>query len=110
MARRLLLLCLILTVWLSSSDAGAAQFLEVRRSAVVYDKASKDSEKVANVPPKDHTGQYIVQLVSDAKRNGFYHIRLPDKKEGWIYQSFVRGIPSAPGAATRAYKRTLYRL
>jgi hypothetical protein len=82
--------------------------LEVRRDANVYEKPSRHSKRVHRIDLKDHEGPYLVQLLQDSRKNGYYKIRIPGQnKSGWIYKSYVRR-HKGQHPKYKAYKRSLY--
>lgn len=67
-----------------------AQDLRVIRDVTVRSEPDRRSERV-DYPA---IGTELVLLDGGERRSGYYHVRLPDGREGWVYQSFVQRIAS----------------
>jgi beta-lactamase superfamily II metal-dependent hydrolase len=77
-----------------------AEDVVVQRNVTVREAPQRRSEPVVFVAPGDR-----LDLIGPGeRRNGYYHVRLPDGREGWVYYTFVRrvaeeaGVVAAPGA------------
>jgi beta-lactamase superfamily II metal-dependent hydrolase len=70
----------------------------VQRHVTVREAPASDSDAVDFVEPGDR----LDLLDEGERRNGYYHVRLPDAREGWVYYTFVRPVPEAGGAAAAA--------
>jgi beta-lactamase superfamily II metal-dependent hydrolase len=77
-----------------------ADDLLVQRNVTVRESPVRGSEPVDYVAPGDR----LDLLEPDERRNGYYRVRLPDGREGWVYYTFVRRVAdeddavAAPGA------------
>lgn len=76
-----------------------AEDLVVQRSVTVREAPERESGRVEFVDPGDR----LDLLDEGERRNGYYHVRLSDAREGWVYYTFVRRVPdledaAAPGA------------
>jgi beta-lactamase superfamily II metal-dependent hydrolase len=67
-------------------ETALAQDLVVTRNVTVREEPDRRSAKVDYVAPNDA----LELLDAGARRHGYYHVRLPDDREGWVYQTFVR--------------------
>ena len=77
-----------------------AEDLVVQRNVTVREAPERRSDPVVFVAPGDR-----LDLIGEGeRRNGYYHVRLPDGREGWVYYTFVRRVAeegevvAAPGA------------
>ena len=78
-----------------------AEDVVVQRDVTVREAPERRSDPLVYVAPGDR-----LDLIDDgARRNGYYHVRLADGREGWVYYTFVRRAPDltdsgapAPGA------------
>src|SRR5690349_14063038 len=77
-----------------SSTAPRADYLELRRSALIYAEASRTSDVLS----KMQVGTQLPLLEGDTQ-SGYYHVELGSSGQtGWIYRSMVRRHPgSVPG-------------
>jgi hypothetical protein len=77
-----------------ASTAARADYLEVRRSALIYAEASRTSDVLS----KMQVGTQLPLLEGDTQ-SGYYHVELGSSGQtGWIYRSMVRRHPgSVPG-------------
>ena len=99
-------LCLSLIPVFASAD-----YLEVRRSAWVYEEPSRHSEKLHHIVLDAANRPYLLRLAQDTRENGYYKVRLRGQTQtGWIYKSLVRRY-TGPSDHPRyvSYKRSLYR-
>ncbi|AJP73445.1 MBL fold metallo-hydrolase [Sphingomonas hengshuiensis] len=69
--------------------AASAQEVVVLRHVTVRAAPARESAKIDY--PK--IGAQLTLLDGGVRRAGYYHVRLEDGREGWIYQSYVRRIP-----------------
>jgi len=69
----------------------------VQRNVTVREAPARRSEPVTYVAPGDR----LDLLEEGERRNGYYHVRLPDGREGWVYYTFVRRVDEeeAPSGA-----------
>ena len=82
-----------------------AEDVVVQRNVTVREAPVRQSDPVIFVAPGDR-----LDLIEDGgRRNGYYHVRLPDGREGWVDHTFVRRVaeqdqiavaPGAPAAGT----------
>lgn len=77
-----------------------AEEIVVRRDVTVRHQPVSGSRPVDYVEPGDR----LELLDSGSQRNGYYRVRLPNGREGWVYRSFVRrvdpgGSPTPPPPA-----------
>lgn len=77
-----------------------AEDLVVQRNVTVREAPERGSDPVVFVAPGDR-----LDLIGEGeRRNGYYPVRLPDGREGWVYYTFVRRVAEedeivvAPGA------------
>jgi competence protein ComEC len=97
-ATRLLLLAAAAVSGLFGATAAQADQIVIQRNVTVREQPVAGSERV-DFPP---VGTALELLDNGVRRSGYYHVRLPDGREGWVYQSFVRRVadpaptPSAP--------------
>lgn len=79
-----------------------AEDVLVRRDVTVREAPERRSDPVDYVAPGDR----LDLLDEGARSNGYYHVRLPDGREGWVYYTFVRRVSDleeqsgAPAAGT----------
>lgn len=86
-----------------------ADYLEVRRNAFVYENPSRDSDVVKHIEIQPGEGPYLLALIGDERRNGYYHVRLRgEERTGWIYKTLVRRYSGTHPEYT-PYRRSLYR-
>lgn len=64
-----------------------AEDLIVQRHVTVREDPERRAEPVDYAEPGDR-----VDLLEGERRNGYYRVRLPDGREGWIYYTFVRRV------------------
>lgn len=89
-AARALFVVLLLTI----SASEAADYLEVRREATIYEEPNKKTDRLAEVAPGETTKPVLLELVTTEKSYGYYSIYVPDtRKQGWIYKTYVRRHP-----------------
>lgn len=72
-----------------------AEDLLVQRNVTVREAPARGADRVDYVEPGDR----LDLLDEGQRRNGYYHVRLPDAREGWVYYSFVRRVPDSDEAA-----------
>jgi beta-lactamase superfamily II metal-dependent hydrolase len=79
------------------TTAARADQLVVQRNVTVREEPRRASD-VVDFPA---VGTRLELLDGGARRSGYYHVRLPDGREGWVYQTFVRRVevagPGGPG-------------
>lgn len=100
--RRLLILTTILMGLLAPVAAGAQEVV-VLRHVTVRAQPDRTSAKI-DYP---EIGAQLTLLDGGARRAGYYHVRLGDGREGWVYQSFVRRVPVGDAAALVAPAATV---
>lgn len=83
--RSLLHALLSLSLMLCATVAHA-QDLVVQRDVTVRAEPRGGSDRVAYVSP----GTGLDWLDAGERQRGYYHVRLADGRDGWVYQSFVR--------------------
>lgn len=84
----LLALCLL-------AAPASADYLKTSRTAVVRQEHESGSTEVARLPKGE-----AVALIGSRQRAGYYHVRLADGADGWVYRTFVRRFPGPlPGAS-----------
>lgn len=83
---RLCFALLVLGLTTSWSGAAAAQEVVVVRDVTVREQPVRTAKRV-DYPP---VGTTLVLLDGGAQRRGYYHVRLPDGREGWVYRTYVR--------------------
>ncbi|TMJ12395.1 MAG: MBL fold metallo-hydrolase [Alphaproteobacteria bacterium] len=66
----------------------------IQRDVTVRAAPTKASQKL-DFPA---VGTRLDLLDDGARQHGYYHVRLPDGREGWVYQSFVRRVSDSEGA------------
>lgn len=89
----------LLGAWLLLVPVSAwAQDLIVQRDVTVRVGPRSGSDWVDYVTP----GTELALLDEGAQQNGYYHVRLADGREGWIYRSFVRRTAAVPALVTTA--------
>jgi endonuclease G len=80
---------LIATVALASGPAARADYLEVRRPALLKSGPSRSSETRLRLQPQVH-----LQLLRTQQRSGYYSAEDPvSGTRGWVYRTFVRRYP-----------------
>lgn len=90
------MLLVLATLTIAPTEA-IAQELVVQRDVTVRSRPARRAVPVTYVNPGDR-----LELLDDGRqRNGYYHVRLPDGRTGWVYRSFVRRadpglVPPAP--------------
>jgi beta-lactamase superfamily II metal-dependent hydrolase len=93
----LLLLAAAAVSGLFAATAAHADQIVIQRNVTVREQPVAGSERV-DYPP---VGTALELLDNGVRRSGYYHVRLPDGREGWVYQSFVRRVadpaPTPPG-------------
>lgn len=88
--------------------AWGADYIELRRSATVYEASNKDSRALAQLAPATGNQPLLLRLVTVTRTSGYYRVYLPDRAaEGWIYKTYVRRHPG-PEPRRAPYKRSLY--
>lgn len=88
-------------VLLALPSLALADYLEVRRTAVVKAEPSRDARAVF----RPEVGSYL-NLLSDVQKNGYYEVSVPATGErGWIYRTFVRRYPGSPPEPSVPAKR-----
>ncbi|WBY08146.1 SH3 domain-containing protein [Sphingomonas sp. 7/4-4] len=75
-----------------------AQDLVVQRDVTVRAEPRSGSDRVDYVTP----GTGLDWLENGERQRGYYHVRLADGREGWVYQSFVRRADGTAAVATAA--------
>jgi hypothetical protein len=85
--RRLALLGAASTL-LGWASPALAEDLVVRRDVTVREAPLRTTKPVDYVAPGDR----LELLDAGRVRNGYYHVRLPDGREGWVYRTFVRRV------------------
>ena len=77
-----------------------AEDLVVQRNVTVREAPERRSDPVDYVAPGDR----LDLLEEGGRRNGYYHVRLADGREGWVYYTFVRRVSEeeAPSGAPAA--------
>lgn len=94
---------------LLAGQVSSADYVEVRREALVYVEPNKRSMKLAELSPAGEEGPLVLKLVTTTRRNGYYHVRLTGRSEqGWIYKTYVRRHPGLEPKYL-PYRRSLYR-
>lgn len=74
-----------------------AEDLVVQRNVTVREAPERGSDPVVFVAPGDR-----LDLIGEGeRRGGYYHVRLPDGRDGWVYYTFVRRV-AEEGEATAA--------
>lgn len=79
----------------AGSSSAFAQDLVVMRNVTVRAEPDKNAAKV-DFPA---VGTELTLLDDGNRQSGYYHVRLPDAREGWVYQTFVRRVSGAPSVA-----------
>lgn len=84
--------------WTTTLAAGAAVLLGaapawaddvvVQRNVTVHAGPARTSDALT-FPA---VGTHLELLDAGAQQHGYYHVRLPDGREGWVYRSFVRRV------------------
>lgn len=64
----------------------------IRRDVTVRAAPNRRSTAL-DYPP---VGTRLDLLDDGARQRGYYHVRLPDGREGWVYQTFVERVPGLP--------------
>lgn len=77
----------------ASSTAGAD--VVIRRDVTV--RAAPDRTSAALAFPA--IGTRLDLLDDGARQHSYYHVRLPDGREGWVYRSFVQRVAGQPDSA-----------
>lgn len=100
---------LFVVLLLAVSASEAADYLEVRREATIYEGPNKKSDRLAEVAPGEANKPVLLELVTTEKSRGYYPVHVPDtRKKGWIYKTYVRRHPG-PEPHYTAYRRSLYK-
>jgi hypothetical protein len=100
---------LLTLLFLAVSAGEAADYLEVRREATIYEEPSKKSSVLAVVIPGQTAKPLLLELVAVDKSHGYYPVHVPDtRKKGWIYKTYVRRHPG-PDPHYTVYRRSLYK-
>lgn len=90
---RMQALVLLLLGMLAIPLLAAADYLEVRRTANIYEDSDRHSPVVVRYDVSTHEVPYV-HLLQNRQENGYYKVRLPgEAEEGWIYRSYVRRFP-----------------
>ncbi|THD34446.1 MAG: MBL fold metallo-hydrolase [Sphingomonas sp.] len=77
---------------LFSSSAAHADDLVVTRNVTIRVAPARQSERVEFPAIGDR-----LELLDDGQQqSGYYHVRLPDGRTGWVYRTFVHREPSPP--------------
>jgi beta-lactamase superfamily II metal-dependent hydrolase len=79
----------------STTDRADDADVVIRRNVTV--RAAPERTSAALAFPA--VGTRLDLLDDGARQRGYYHVRLPDGREGWVYQSFVQRIAGQPGSA-----------
>lgn len=92
------------------STAIHAEYLEVRRTASIYEHPSKESERLTTVAPAAEDGVTILHVVrGQAIEHGFIKIRLPEGPGyGYVYKTAGRIYADNKGRF-KPYNRNQYR-
>ena len=80
----------------TAPSAALADDILVRRDVTVRAEPAAGTERVDYVEPGDR----LDLLDEGQQRNGFYHVRLPDGREGWVYRSFVQRVADEAGSVS----------
>jgi len=83
-ARSLAVLLVLLAAAMAPAD-----YLEVRRAAIVHTDPSADSPAIVRAAPGDHLGL----LEGGRQLHGYYLVELASGDEGYVYRSLVRRFP-----------------
>jgi hypothetical protein len=67
-----------------------ADYLKASRIAIIHEEHSSDSPERGRLEPGE-----TVDLASGRQTAGYYHVRLPDGTDGWVYRTFVRRVKGA---------------
>ncbi|KRA84045.1 hypothetical protein ASD76_08595 [Altererythrobacter sp. Root672] len=90
--------CISVALTALTPAAAHAQDLVVNRNVTVREEPDRDTPVIDYAVP----GDTFDVLDAGQRQNGYYHVRLPDAREGWVYQTFVRRLnPDALVAAVR---------
>jgi competence protein ComEC len=77
-----------LGIFIAGASPARADELVVRRDVTVRQAPARTAQRV-DFPA---VGTHLQLLDGGARRSGYYHVRLPDGREGWVYQTYVRRI------------------
>lgn len=83
-----------------------AEDLIVQRNVTVRQAPERGAGELDYVEPGDR----LDLLDEGERRNGYYRVRLPDAREGWVYYTFVRRVPDAEEPAAGAPAVGTYRV
>ncbi len=75
-----------------------AEDVVVQRHVTVREAPERRSDPVVYVAPGDRLDLFE----AGERSNGYYHVRLPDGREGWVYFTFVRRVPEQEEAGAPA--------
>ncbi|HEY0012132.1 MAG TPA: MBL fold metallo-hydrolase [Allosphingosinicella sp.] len=78
-----------------------AQDIVIQRDVTVRSGPSRTSAILDYAAP----GEQFDLLDVGRQQNGYYHVRLPDGRTGWIYRSFIRRTDAAPNPPPPAAAR-----
>ena len=96
--RRLLLIAAALAAGFLAPAMALAESVVVQRQVTIRTGPSRSFPHI--IYPE--IGAVLELLDDGSRRSGYYHVRLPDGRTGWIYYTFVRRQPDAvppPAAA-----------
>lgn len=88
---------LVLAFVAGAFGAGTARAddVVVQRNVTVREAPTRQSDPVDFPRP----GTRLDLLDEGARTSGYYHVRLPDGREGWVYYTFVRRVPDGGAVA-----------
>ncbi len=89
--QRLVTALAVLSLLLCSGTANA-DYLEVRRSALLKDEPISDGAMIDRLEP----GEFLLLLDDGHQQNGYYRASLASGDEGYIYRTLVRRFPGSP--------------
>lgn len=75
-----------------------AEQVAIQRNVTVRETPNRRSDPL-NFPA---IGSRLELLDDGSRRAGYYHVRLPDGREGWVYFTFVRRLPDEPDESLTA--------
>lgn len=88
-AFRALTLSVAAATALIAATPALADDVLVQRNVTVRENPVRGAQRVDFVAPGDR----LDLLDGGTQRNGYYHVRLADGRDGWVYRSYVRRVP-----------------